>query len=181
MPALRPRREAFVRNVFQSPKTGWSQAACYEAAGYKTTGHSSETNASRMLKDAEVKMRLNEMAQPAVRRAQVSIEALLNELDRTIADARADRAHGAVVAAIALITKIAAMLHERVDHDNEFAGKTSDEIMAMMVNEFGPEGLEELADDLKANALRAASDRAKPVESKPKKRQKRQSRYLSAT
>jgi hypothetical protein len=174
MTALRPRREAFVRNVFQSPKTGWSQAACYEAAGYKTTGHASETNASRMLKDAEVKMRLNEMAQPAVRKAQVSIEALLNELDRTIADARADRAHGAVVAAIALITKIAAMLHEQADHDNEFAGaKTSDEIMSMMINEFGPEGLEELADDLKANAIRAASDRAKPVESKPKKRQKR--------
>jgi hypothetical protein len=172
MPALtNQRREAFVRNVFKSPKTGWSQARCYEAAGYKATGHARDAAASRLLTFGEVKMRLSEMSQPVTRRAQVSMQALLAELDDTIAAAKADRAHGAVIAAYGLIVKIAQMMHDQVEHQ-EFAGNlTSAEIEAMIVEEYGADAVEKMADDLRAAAIRSASDKAKPVESKKRRKQ----------
>jgi hypothetical protein len=171
MRALRPRREAFVRHVFLSPKTGWSQARCYEASGYKTSGHASEANASRLLQFAEVKMRLQEMGKPVTKRAQITLEALLAELDRTIADARQDRQHSAVVAALGLITRIAQMLHERADAEPEFAGAlTSDDIADRIVEEMGVDNVRDLAQQLLTRATKAAGDRALLVKSKPKRR-----------
>jgi hypothetical protein len=122
-----------------------------------------------LLSFGEVKMRLSEMSQPVTRRAQVSMQALLAQLDQTINEARADRAHGAVIAAYGLIVKIAQMMHDQVEHQ-EFGGNlTSEQIEQMMLEEFGAEAVEKMADDLKAVAVRAASDKAKLVE-RPKRR-----------
>jgi hypothetical protein len=174
MPALRNQKhEAFARNIFRSPKTGWSAKRCYEESGYRTSGHGSEVNASKLLRTTEVKMRVDELARPAVRKAQVSIEALLSQLDAVISDARADRQHGAAIAGYGLIVKICAMLHERADN-TEFAGNlTSDQIFDLMLQEVGPDQLVELADDLKRRALLAAGDRATPVKEKRKASAKR--------
>src|SRR5262249_25513295 len=124
-PLTNQKHEAFVRNVLKTPKTKWSQAQCYEAAGYRSSGHGSAVLGSRLLKKVEIMNRVQELGRPAVRNAQVTLQSLLVELDRTIADARADKSHSAVVAALGLVTKIASMLHERADHDSEFGGAKS--------------------------------------------------------
>jgi hypothetical protein len=105
-----------------------SAGTCYERAGYRTSGHASDVNASKLLRRTDIMQRLNEMAQVPVRKAQVSIENLLAQLDEVIRESRADRNHSATIAGYNLVVKIAAMLRERHEHD-EFGGlKTSDEI-----------------------------------------------------
>jgi hypothetical protein len=115
--------------------------------------------------------RLNEMAQVPVKRAQVSIESLLAQLDEVIRESRADRNHSATIAGYNLIVKICAMLHEQHEHD-EFGGlRSAAEIEQQMLEEFSSEEVERMCDELKASAIRSASDKAKLVE-RPKRRKK---------
>jgi hypothetical protein len=124
MPALRqPRREAFVRNIIASVKTGKSQAQCYEDAGYTTSGNASEAAASRLLSDVKVKERIDELARPAVRKVAFTLETLSAEVAQTIRDARAAGQHGVVTRALELAAKLHGLLTTKIDVEHSFADR----------------------------------------------------------
>jgi hypothetical protein len=164
MPMLRPKREAFAHAVLRSAKNGKSLAACYIESGYRARGHAAESNASRLLNFAEVKMRLEELARPAVQKTRVTVESLLDQLDETITAARADGAHGVVVSALTLSAKLVGLLRERIEIGGagEFAGaKTVEDIVGMFIaDNGGPAEALEMLDVLRTEVERRAGDHA---------------------
>ena len=58
----------------------FNQAAAYQRAGYCATGHSAESNASRLLRNAEVQGYLLKLRKDATARAQLSIDEVLQEI-----------------------------------------------------------------------------------------------------
>jgi hypothetical protein len=140
MPQLRPRREAFCQAIIRSAKTGLSIAECYESAGYKTTGHGSEVNASRLLKDAEIRSRLDELSRPIVKKMAFTLETLSAEVAATIKDARAKGQNSVVVRALELGAKLHGLLTERVDVNVE-VGVTRDEILGRLEQRYGHDAI----------------------------------------
>jgi hypothetical protein len=144
MPRLRQaRREAFVRNIIASVKTGKSQAQCYEDAGYTTTGNASEANASRLLSDAKVKERLDELVRPAAMKTTISLNFLSEEILKTIQDARSKDQHGVVVRAMELAAKIHGLMKQEISVEHTFTDRQ--EIMQSIAKRFGQEAAEVLA------------------------------------
>jgi hypothetical protein len=143
MPRLRPRREAFAQAIIRSAKTGASIAQCYEEAGYKTTGHASEVNASRMLKDAEVRSRIDELARPAVRKMAFTLETLSEEISETIRAAKAKGSHNTVLRAIELGAKLHGLLTEKISVEHSLG--TRAEIMESIAKRFGQEAADVLS------------------------------------
>jgi hypothetical protein len=71
MPALKnPRHEQFAQMIVLGTKNGWTQGAAYSRSGYKAEGQAAETNASRLLKNAQIQARLAELAEPVAKRTQ---------------------------------------------------------------------------------------------------------------
>ncbi|WP_315730206.1 hypothetical protein [Bradyrhizobium sp. SZCCHNRI2010] len=103
--------ERFAINVFKNPQ--WSLAKSYEAAGYKSRNHSSEMAASRLMKNDEIRMRIEELSRPVARRAGLSLEYLIPKIEAAIADAKRDGAHGSVMSGHTLLLKIAELAEER--------------------------------------------------------------------
>jgi hypothetical protein len=129
MPVLRNAKwERFCLNVFQSTKTRWSLARCYEEAGYQAVGHSSEMAASRLMKNDEIRMRIAELSRPVAKKAGLSLEALTLRIGEAIDAAKADGAHGAIAQNHGLLLKIADMVRERDEAEQmQFAGATDAE------------------------------------------------------
>jgi hypothetical protein len=106
---------------------------------------------------------MQELVTPPARRAGVSLLNVLAELETTLKDARQDRAHNAVVSALALVTKI----HEMVR--SEGAGNEFDQcddipgLAAQMVDEGDVETHLALLDTMRDALIEAAGNRAKPV------------------
>ena len=135
-----------------------------ERAGYKTSGHGSEVAASRLLKDVEVKGRLDELARPAVQKTRISVESLLSELETTIADARAAKQNTVVVQALTLSAKLVGLLKEKVVIEHNYGGDR-EQILSRLEQRHGVEAM---------SILRAALDKAdytKPMIDKPARRQ----------
>jgi 20S proteasome alpha/beta subunit len=138
MPSLKSvKRERFAVLVSQIPKTQWSLARCYTEAGYKAQGHSAESAASRLLSIVEVELRVKELMEPVVQKSRLTLDFLLSEIERTLRDAREDRAHGACIQALALVAKVHEMISEREAYDAPQFGGAQDvaEIRTMLVNQ----------------------------------------------
>ena len=169
MPALRsPKRETFAQNVAKSPKTGKSLTDCYKESGYKGQGHTAEAGASRLGSQGEVNDRIDEIMRPAVTRTRVSIESLLNELETTIQDARADGQHGTVVAVLTLSAKLVGLLKDKIEVGctDEFAGLSTEEVVDKMIEHIGGGSAQKLLDHFdKIRALieQRADSKAAPV------------------
>jgi phage terminase small subunit len=99
MPALRPRAELFVQTFLKGAKQGVTARQAYIAAGYRSRGDAADACASRLLSSAKVKARIDELARPAVRKMQFSLENLSVELEKTIADARSKGQNSVVIRA----------------------------------------------------------------------------------
>jgi phage terminase small subunit len=150
MPALKPRPELFVQTLVRGAKHGISARQAYIAAGYTARDGSADACASKLLKTDKVKQRMEEITRPAVRKTQVSVESLLNELSQTIEDARSAKQHGVVIAALTLSAKLVGLLRERIDVNVEVGG-TRDEILDRLERRHGSEAM---------SLLRAALDKA---------------------
>jgi hypothetical protein len=139
MPALKnPRHELFCQLIPQGAKNGWSQAEIYRRCGYKATGHSAEVLASNLLKNIEVQQRIAEITGPALKKARVSIESLLDQLETTINDARGDGQHSVVVNALTLSAKLVGLLRDRVEVGGAgaFDGlETSEQVVAALLSD----------------------------------------------
>jgi phage terminase small subunit len=157
MAPLKPhRRELFCRAVITAAKLGKSQGWAYTEAGYSAGEMSAHANASRLLKNDSIKGRIAELGAPAVKRTQVSVESLLNELETTIKDARAAKQHNTVVQALTLSAKLVGLLREKIDVSVEVGG-TREEILDRLEQRHGSEAMA---------VLRAAldnSDYTKPM------------------
>lgn len=79
MPVLsNSRHERFAQEVAK----GSSARAAYEAAGYEATGQAIGINAGRLLKNASVRARVDEIVAAGAKRAEVSVERILREYAR---------------------------------------------------------------------------------------------------
>jgi hypothetical protein len=114
-PLHNTRHEAFARALFERPKTGMTMAQCYEAAGYKTTGHASETMASRLSFTEPIQARVSELQGVVAKRAVISVESICAELDEAIAIAKERGQASAMVSASTLRAKLAGLLREKVE------------------------------------------------------------------
>ena len=112
-PLRNTRHEAFAQGLFERPKTGMTLAQCYEAAGYKTKGHASETMASRLSFAEHIQARVSELQGVVARKAVISIESICAELDEANAVAKAHGQAGAMVSASTLRAKLAGLLVKR--------------------------------------------------------------------
>ena len=141
MPILRNTKwERFAVNVFQIPRSHWSVARCYTEAGYKAVGHSAEQLGSQLLRNLEVRARIEELSRPVAKKAGLSLEALTLRIGEAIDAAKADNAHGAIAQNHGLLLKIADMVRERDEAEQmQFAGaSTANEILQHLIDELGP-------------------------------------------
>jgi hypothetical protein len=164
MPTLKlPRREQFAQNVAKSPKTGSSLAECYVKAGYAARNHSAEQLGSQLLKNIEVRNRVDEILRPAVAKTRVTVESLIAELETTIGDARAAKQHTVVVNALGLSAKLVGLLRDRVEVGGvgEFDAydTVEDVVRAFMADRTPTEALAVL-DELRAAIEQHAGDSA---------------------
>lgn len=83
---------------------------------------------------------LEQMQRPVARKARVSVESLLDQLDQTIEAARADGQHSVVVNALTLSAKLVGLLRERVTIEHEFVHlDTPEKVLDQIRLEFGDE------------------------------------------
>jgi len=136
MPTLaHPRWEALARRRVVALDE--SQAASYRIVGYRARGHSAYVNASRLLRNADVARRIEELRQAAAARHQRTIDHIADELDAAYALAhREGQAHAAVSATMAKAKLFGLIINknESMRHDNN----NSDPI-EMLVAELGSE------------------------------------------
>ena len=68
--------ERFSQNLAK----GMNAGPAYSAAGYKAIGHSADVAASRLLKNVDVRARVAELMEPALKKTEVSVERVLKEM-----------------------------------------------------------------------------------------------------
>jgi hypothetical protein len=164
MPALRnQRRELFVQAVVRGAKNGVNLTEAYKAAGYVGTGHVAEVGASRLMSSDEVRARIAELTAPAAKKAGLTLESLLVELETTIADARAAKQHSVVVQSLTLAAKLVGLLRDRVEigGPGDFDQCNNiDEIARHFLGDAPVDEALALVDSMRDSLLKAASERA---------------------
>jgi hypothetical protein len=136
MPALKkPRHEAFAQAIFKGlfadnyPSHGRSYAAAgYTNKGVGQAGGAAETNASRLLKNAQIIERIQELQAEAAKHTKESAEKCVAELNHIKDEAMADSekpAYSAAVSAVmgkakilGLVTDKTEIRHGNADFDN---------------------------------------------------------------
>jgi hypothetical protein len=142
MPALKnPRHEAFAQAIFKAicrrdlyPTQGTAyQAAGYIASGVREKGGSAETNASRLLRKAQIFDRVAELQAEVAEQAKETVEKLVAELNKDRQDAKADKAHSAAISAVMGKAKLLGLITEK--HQN--VGDGADFSQAKSLDEIG--------------------------------------------
>ena len=140
MPLLKNlKHERFIHLLLEGSRQGWNAAESYRRV-YGVEGHVAESAASRLLKNVEVQARIAELAAPQERKARVTVQSLLSELQTTIADARAAKQHSVVVASLTLAAKLVGVLTDRLEvgEAGEFSRcKTPKEVAEALVEDMG--------------------------------------------
>jgi phage terminase small subunit len=78
MPGLKNvRHERFAQEVAQ----GKSAGEAYRLAGFRAANHSAETAGPRLLKNVQIQQRVVELQQKVARRAEITLESLLEEAE----------------------------------------------------------------------------------------------------
>jgi phage terminase small subunit len=78
MPSLKNvRHERFAQEVAQ----GKSAGEAYRLAGYRAANHSAETAGPRLLKNVQIQQRIVQLQQKVARKAEISLESLLQEAE----------------------------------------------------------------------------------------------------
>jgi hypothetical protein len=118
MPALKnPRHELFAQLIVEGKRHGWSNGACYSRAGYKSEAHAAEAAASRLLKNVEngIAGRVQEIVGKGAKRAEVTVQSLLSELDEVLAGAVGEKQYGAARAAIDSKARLKGLFIDKVE------------------------------------------------------------------
>jgi hypothetical protein len=164
MPALKNQKhEIFCRKLIEAAKRGKSQGWAYTESGYKADGHGADVCASRLLKNADIERRLSELGEPMVRKTRISVESLLDELETTVNDARADGQHSVVVNALTLSAKLVGLLRDRIEvgGPGDFAGaETIDDCLQVLLADQSPSEAIAALDLMRQEIERFAGDHA---------------------
>jgi GrpB-like predicted nucleotidyltransferase (UPF0157 family) len=111
-----PRWERFAQALVEGLANGCSQAKAYEAAGYSTRGHSSESAASRLLRNVEpVIRRVQELQAETAKRKAVTRDSIVDELETARELARENKQPSAMVAASATKAKVCGLFVEKIE------------------------------------------------------------------
>jgi hypothetical protein len=116
MSALKNKRhEQFAQELVIALKLGGSQGNAYSRAGYSSTGNAAEACASQLLSNpkAGIRQRVAELTRNGAKRAEVTVQSLLNELEDARAGASDDRQFGAATGAIIAKAKLKGLMIDR--------------------------------------------------------------------
>lgn len=132
MPVLRnPKHERFAQEIAK----GLSQGDAYKASGYTAEGHAAEVGGNRLMKNAEILARITELQKNGAKRAEVTIESLIQEAAEIQKAAFEANQHSAAVAALTAKAKLAGKWIEKTDNRNRNAdaNSLSDDDLATVV------------------------------------------------
>lgn len=150
MPSLsNPKHELFA----QALAKGKTQAEAYELAGYTP----SEPNASRLTSNDKVQSRIAELQERGAKRAEVTIENLIDEAAEIQRSALLAGQHSAAVSALTAKAKLAGKWIERreVGEPGDFDGMTADELREHLRTEAKALGAGDVAAALAGRSGRA--------------------------
>lgn len=119
--SLTPKREAFAQAV----ASGMTQADAYrQAFGVKpgTKPESVQQSASRLMADLKVASRVDEIRKPAVKRAQITLEAHLERLRMLSEAAEAAEQYSAAISAEVSRGKASGLYTDKIEHTGPDGG-----------------------------------------------------------
>ncbi len=128
MPALTDKQDKFARLVAR----GESYAAAYRAA-YDAENMVDATvysRASELMADSKIAVRVDELRDAGAKKAGITVESALAELDELMTEARKDKTHGAAVRASELKGKLAGLYVEKTE---DVSQNMSDEDLARSI------------------------------------------------
>ena len=149
MPVLdNPRHERFAQEIAK----GESSRDAYKAAGYETNNvAAADASASRLLSEAKVRARIEELQTRAAAKAEVTVQRILEELEEARQLAKQIEQPSAMVSASMGRAKVAGIVVDRkeVGKPGEFSNVPDDELVEAI-----RDGLKEFPDllqELQAN------------------------------
>ncbi len=148
---INPRHERFAREFM---KSGVATRA-YELAGYgSTTDASLRAKASRLLAHANVKRRLAELHTMAAKRAEITVDTLLSDLEEDRALAHGEGQGSAAVQATMAKARLLGLIVDRKEtgKPGEFDSlQSTDDVLQAVRTEFGDKVADALASEFKAS------------------------------
>jgi hypothetical protein len=141
-PLCNPRHEKFARLIWAADAKRYRRGLAYQAAGYRARfdldrpakASPADVNASRLLKNAKVKARIQEIAAMAAKRHEISEDSLLDELEQARLAALENQQSSAAVAATMGKAKLCGMLVERKEtgKPGDFDNMSIEELRAFL-------------------------------------------------
>jgi hypothetical protein len=171
-PLRNSRHEAFAQQLVLGQKTGWTQGAAYSRAGYAAEGKAADVNASRLLSNANngIAARVQEIVGRGAKRASVTVESLLVELEDARAGATTAEQFAAATGAVIAKGKLAGLMRDRVEVGGPGSFddcQTPEDVVARLLAEDEPGKLLAMLDNIRALVLRQAADRATLLDETP--------------
>jgi hypothetical protein len=109
------RRETFARQYL---KTGIGSKAYCQAYGRQQADATARVNASRLLTYADINMRLCELRKAAMKRADITIDKILNDYQTALEMAKAQDKPDSIVKAAESQAKLVGLLRDRIETGN---------------------------------------------------------------
>ncbi|SRR5258708_821977 len=173
MPVLKNiRHERFAQQLVHGQKFGWTRGSCYSRSGYKAEGESAESAAWRLLKNVEngIAARVAEIVGKGAKRAEVTVQSLLEELEAAREGATSAEQFAAVTGAVIAKAKLKGLMVDRlaVGSPSDFAAcETVEQVLDKMLGEQTPaEALMQL-DELRGLIEERASRTAIVIDAPP--------------
>jgi hypothetical protein len=164
MPMLRNQRhERFAQNIATSTQTKWSNGRCYSEAGFKTDNRSADACAARLLTNANVAARIEELLAPTVRKTRTTVDTLAEQFDRVFSGALNAEQYGAAGNAAGLKARLLGFMRERIEigAPGSFgACETTEEVVAALLSDQTPAEALASLDVLRGEIERHAADHA---------------------
>jgi ribosomal protein L7/L12 len=169
------RHEMFAQELVLAARTGATNGQAYTRAGYTSNGKAAEASAARMLADAKngIAKRVREIIGNGAKRAEVTVETLLDRLERNITNADAAGNHGAVNGAVKIMADLRGLLVNKVEvgGPGEFAQCQSfDDVVDAMLSEMSPQDALELLGEFRQKVEERAASQATLVPELPARR-----------
>jgi hypothetical protein len=134
------RHENFCHQIIEAARFGRTQGQAYSRAGFKADGHAAEVAASRLMKNADIRARLAELSQPAVRKTRATVETLSEQFDRVFDGAIASEQFGAAGNAASFKAKMLGFMRERLEVGGPGSfesAKTVEEVGDRLIEDMG--------------------------------------------
>lgn len=165
-PLTNAKRELFCQQIIEGTKFSRTQGDAYIRSGYRASGHAAETNASRLLKNADIQRRLAELGGKGARNARVTAQSLIEKLDVVFNGSVADKQYSAAGRAVETQGKLAGVMIDRTEigGPGEFAEiKNVDDVARAILAESSLEDALAVYVEIRDALLRIAAERAQDV------------------